>query len=635
MCGISGFVAEDTQATLESMCVSLKHRGPDNTGVWLDAEQGIGLGHTRLAIIDLTPAGHQPMTNSNKTIHLSFNGEIYNFRELKLDLEKKGYVFKSQCDSEVLVYLYEEYGIDCLKKLNGMFALSIWDSKNKSLFLARDHAGIKPLYYWSKGPEIYFASEIKALLKATKIPRHMNHQAVYDYLRFLWVPGSETMFKDVMKIEPGHMLVWKDGNVEIKRWFELAYDADITMSEDQCVEQLGDIWIKSVERCMISDAPLGAFLSGGVDSSAIVSTMRELYPERDIHCYTARIDARESVEDDIGSDFEYAQQVAQIKNLKLKSFELKPNVVELLPKVIHHMDEPDADPAALPTYLISECAKKDGIKVLLSGTGGDELFFGYRSHQAIRFYQMMQCIPKSISCPILAILQNLFTSIQGAGSPIPRRFAKLQRGLRADDIQRIEQLMSWSEKESQTNILAPAFMRETQLDTNKDSVLMNYYNSFRGSGELNRFSHVLIQSFLGAHNFLYTDKMSMASSIEVRVPFMDRELMAFSAKIPEKFKLKGSVTKHIFKKMMQPHLPREILYRPKMGFGVPLRHWIKNDLRELIGDVMSLEKIKSQGVFDPKAIEHILSENQQGKQDHAYLIYAILNLSIWQDQFIG
>lgn len=611
------------------MATAMRHRGPDDCGTWHDAAARVGLAQRRLSIIDLSPAGHQPMSNEDGTIWITFNGEIYNFAEHREWLVEKGHVFRGRSDTEVLVHLYEELGVEMLRELNGIFALGIWDAKKRQLLLARDHAGIKPLYYWRQGGALYFASEIKALLRIPEIPRRLNHEALSEYLTYLWVPGEITMLEGIQKIEPGCCLTWRDGRIEHKRWFELAYEPDESLTESDWIEQVHDTFLAATRRQMVSDVPLGAFLSGGADSSSIVACMRRSFPDRKINCYTVKSDPADMARDQFEDDYPYARAVAEHLGVTLKDIELRHDVIGLLPKMVYHLDEPDADPAVFPSYLISKLARDDGTTVLLSGTGGDEMFFGYRSHVALRQLERIAWLPRVLVSPVLSAATGAAKALMGAQKAIPRRLRKFTAVYQAQGVDRFIRLSDWS-----SDVVRGGLMAVASAGRNGSSAMQRYHDEFRGRGELNRRSHMLIQSFLAAHNFLYTDKSGMAASIEIRVPFMDVELMRLCARIPERFKLKGGVTKHVLKAAMERYLPREILHRRKTGFGAPLRKWVAEDLRDEIGDLLGPERLKQRGLFRPEAVQRILAENDAATADHAYLIYALITLELWMQTFI-
>lgn len=634
MCGICGYVGVHRPELLKAMCDTMVYRGPDDEGQWHDADASVGLGHRRLSIIDLSPAGHQPMANSNGTITMSYNGEIYNFIEHREYLIKKGYQFRGHSDSEVLLYLYEEFGIDCLNKLNGIFSLAIWDSRTRELILARDHAGIKPLYYWRCGKKLYFASEIKALLQIPGIPRELNESQIPTYLTMLWVPGEETMLKGINKVEPGHYLRWKNGNIETNQWFHLPYEPDESVREEEWIERVHDTFMATTKRQMVSDVPLGAFLSGGLDSSSIVACMRHSFPNRDIKCYTIAYDEKDLEREGFENDYPYAKKVAEHLNVDMTTMFLKPDTIGLLPKMVYHMDEPDADPTAIATYLVSKLAHDDGRVVLLSGTGGDEVFFGYRSHQAYRMMERVQKIPRSLLGPLLSGATALSRRLQGAHGPFSRRLSKFQRALMADGLERHMELVDWSSPEVRSELLSPELKSRLQGVQAPPRCMRKYWDQFEGQGKINRHSYILIQTFLAAHNFLYTDKCGMATTVENRVPFMDVDLMRLCATIPERFQLKGKETKYLLKRSMERYLPKDVIYRGKTGFTPPLREWIINGLEPMIQEYLAPERLKQRGLFKPQAVQRILQENRDCVRDHTYLIYALLSFDVWMRTFI-
>jgi len=634
MCGICGYVGDHRPELLEPMCLAMEHRGPDDMGVWHDVDARVGLGHRRLSIIDLSPAGHQPMCNEDGTVWISYNGEVYNFPEHRDTLIARGHRFRGRSDTEVLVHLYEELGPDFLEQLNGIFALAIWDSRQRQLLLARDHAGIKPLYYWLDGQRLFFASEIKALLRIPDLPRELNCGAVPHYLTFLWVPGEQTMLRAVSKVEPGHYLLWKEGRVTDKQWFSLAYEPDESVTEGEWTERIHDVFMRTTRRQMVSDVPLGAFLSGGTDSSSIVACMRQSFPERAIKGYTVRCRAEDMRRDRFVDDYPYAKRVADLLDVRLEEIVLQPAVISLLPKMVYHLDEPDADPAVFPSYLIAKLAREDGTTVLLSGTGGDEMFFGYRSYQAYRHYQRLQGLPRWMTCKPLDAAASLSSLILGAQAPIPRRLRKFSRGLKGRGLSRHLLMSDWSSPETRRSIFNPTFWAGLESPGAPPECMQRYADAFVGTGEMNLHSYLLIQTFLSAHNFLYTDKTSMAASIEARVPFMDVELMKLCAAIPERLQVKGNIPKYLLKKSMERYLPRDVLYRSKTGFGAPLRKWIAEDLYSAVSEMLSPRSLQARGLFDPGAVQCVLAQNRANKADHAFLIYALLSLELWLQTFI-
>ncbi|OWY73446.1 asparagine synthase (glutamine-hydrolyzing) [cyanobacterium TDX16] len=634
MCGICGYVGDHRPELLEPMALAMVHRGPDDMGTWHSAEGQVGLGHRRLSILDLSPAGHQPMSTPDGRYWITYNGEIYNFQEHRERFEKQGMQFRGHSDTEVILALFAEKGPACLDDLNGIFALGIWDTHKRELVLARDHAGIKPLYYMQSGRRLFFASEIKALLKIPETSRRLNREALDAYLTFLWVPGEETMLEGINKVEPGHWLTWRDGRIEKKKWFHLAYEPDNSLSEDAWVDAAHDTFLRTTRRQMVSDVPLGAFLSGGLDSSSIVACMREAFPQREINCYTVKLRPGDMRLDQFEDDYPHAQRVADHLGIRLKAIELGSSVISLLPKMIYHLDEPDADAAIFPSYLISKLAREDGTTVLLSGTGGDEIFFGYRSHQALRRLQAISAMPRWLTGPLLSAAASVTRGALGAHKALPRRLAKFSNLLSRNGIHRHMALSDWSSDDVRARLYSKEMGATLAGCDSPPDCMRRYYNEFQGRGDLNRRSHVLIQTFLASHNFLYTDKTSMAASVEARVPFMDVELMRLAARMPEDVKLKGQTTKYVLKRAMERYLPREVIYRSKTGFGAPLRKWINEDLDAEISDLLGEQRVRNRGLFDAGAISQILRDNRAGKADHTYLLYALLTLEVWMMTFI-
>ncbi|MFT5442777.1 MAG: asparagine synthase (glutamine-hydrolyzing) [Myxococcota bacterium] len=633
MCGIAGYAGLHDPELLKPMTDAMVHRGPDDSGHWHDAEAEVGLGHRRLSIIDLSAAGRQPMCNADESIFISYNGELYNYPEHRERLVKKGYPFRNETDTEVIIALYETMGLDFLSELNGIFAFALWDAKKRRMILARDHAGVKPLYYRQDGRKLYFASEMKSLLKVPGTSRELDMASVPDYLTFLWVPGEKTLLSGIKKLEPGHVAIWEDGNFETKRWYNLEYEPDESLTEAQWTDKVHDTFMSATKRQMVSDVPLGAFLSGGLDSSSIVACMRNVYPDREITTYTVRFDRGAMAKEQGIDDYPYARRVAKHLGVGLKSVMLTPDVVSMLPKMVYHLDEPDADPAVFPSYLISKLAREDGTKVLLSGTGGDEVFFGYRSHQAYRLYERYSWMSRFPFSSMTKAGVKMSGAVLGAQNLYARRISKFRRGLMHRGLERHLEVSDWSSQAVREGLFSDSVF-DSMRSWESSECMRRYHDDFKGTGELNLHSHLLVQTFLAAHNFLYTDKSSMAVGLEARVPFMDTELMELCARIPERYKLSGNVTKSVLKNAMSRYLPHDLIHRKKTGFGAPLRTWIQDDLHEVIQFYLGPEQVARRGVFKPAQVQRILKENASGKKDHAYLIYALVNLELWMQSFM-
>jgi asparagine synthase (glutamine-hydrolysing) len=629
MCGIAGYAGFNDPPLLAAMADRMAHRGPDDRGTWSDVAEGVGLAHRRLAIIDTSRAGHQPMSICDGRYWIAFNGEIYNFLEHRRALEAEGVVFRSRTDTEVLLHLYRHHGIGALKRLDGMFALAIWDAERRSLLLARDHAGVKPLYYAQMGQSLLFASEIKSLLAAPSVRNELNTEALGDYLTFLWVPGRATMLRGIHKLEPGHWLSWQDGIVETRRWFDLEYRPVGDRTEEEWIEATRSAVRLAVRRQMVSDVPLGAFLSGGLDSSSIVASMRLEYPDRPIKAYTARSTSAQVAAEQGEDDYPHAVRVARDLDVDLHVVDIEPEVVSLLPRMVFHLDEPDADPAVFPSYLISRLAREDGTTVLLSGTGGDELFFGYRSHQAFALAESLGVLCRPAGA-LVGLAAGAFSSMWGSQHRTTRRFRKLASGLRARDLlHRHVAVSEWSNSGDRQRLLGAPWSQEQASRS-----LTSLDRSFSGSGAMNYHSHLLTGSFLAAHNFLYSDKASMAASLEVRVPFLDLELMRLCASMPQQMKLRGRTTKFALKKAMIGTLANEVVYRPKSGFGVPLRHWMKDGLRGVTRELLDPHVLRRRGLVQPGEVRRLIDDNDAGVADNAYVLYALLTLELWMQTFI-
>jgi len=628
MCGILG-VSGSGLDLVERATFLLRHRGPDDQGVFVDKLPKIGLGHTRLSILDTSSHGHQPMLSDNGKAVLVFNGEIYNFRELRKNLETNGFKFHGQSDTEVLLNLYLLEGTEMLSKLNGIFAFAIWDYKHQSLFIARDGLGVKPLYYSENNENFAFASEIKALLHLTPENKELDEDAINRYLSFLWCPGEGTPLKSIRKLLPGEAIIVKNGNIVKKwTWYQLPIFTGISASLDKNKSISGTIehLRQAVHRQMIADVPVGAFLSGGLDSSSIVALAREVNP--DIRCFT--IDTTGEQEKGIINDLPYAQQVAKHLNVALDIVTVDSGkIAQDLEYMVSQLDEPLADPAALNVLYISQLARDQGIKVLLSGSGGDDLFTGYRRHHALQLQKYWNWIPCSIRESIEKETKKLSIS-----NPIQRKLSKFFNGAGLDGIDRLVNYFRWADDSLLQTLYSKEFSNHLS-DSRAEDPMVNFITPIaHNRTPLEQMLALEQRFFLADHNLNYTDKMSMAAGIEVRVPFLDRDLVDFSARIPNKYKQKGSTGKWVLKKAMEAYLPKSVIYRPKTGFGVPLRRWIKHELKELLLDLLSAESIKKRGLFSAHAVHQLILDNDSGKIDASYTLLSLLCIEIWCRAYI-
>jgi asparagine synthase (glutamine-hydrolysing) len=631
MCGIIGISGLVDEVKLQKGVDLLSHRGPDDSGLFIDKEFGIGLGHTRLSIQDLSLAGHQPMADTSGNIVLVFNGEIYNFNELKVELEDKDYHFHGNSDTEVLLNLYIEYGKEMFSHLSGIFALAIWDKRNTSLLIARDALGVKPLYYSNiQTGSIAFASEIKALLHLLPHNKELNTESINRYLAFLWCPGSGTPLKSVEKLLPGEAIIIKDGFV-VDRWdwykLPIFSKPKKDMSREHAISGVAKYLRRAVHRQMVSDVPLGAFLSGGLDSSAIVSFAVEKNPN--IRCFTIKTTGAQ--DKGIIDDLPYAKKVAKHLNVALDVVTIDSHrMANDLESMVVQLDEPLADPAALNVLYISKLAREQGIKVLLSGAGGDDLFTGYRRHYALQLERYWAWMPKSARIGIENFASNL-----NVNSPIQRRVVKMFNGAGSDSTNRLINYFRWSSDTVLQSLYSSEFRKEL-AESNANQVMQDFLEPIiTQTSSLDQMLALEQRFFLADHNLIYTDKMSMAEGVEVRTPFLDLDLVEFSAKIPNRFKQKGTIGKWVFKKTMESYLPKDIIYRPKTGFGAPLRTWIRSDLREMLKDLLSIDSINKRGLFSANAVQQLIIDNENGKIDASYTLLSLLCIEIWCRAYIN
>lgn len=640
MCGLVGLVSLGDRGTLDRMTDILSHRGPDDRGIWVGSSangQWIGLGSRRLAILDLSPAGHMPMSTPDGRITIAYNGELYNAPALREELELKGYKFRSRSDTEVALYAYQEYGNDCPRRFNGIFAFAIWDSARDQLFMARDHFGIKPLYYFHKNRQLALASEIKALLQLPEIPRQINLHALHQYLTFLWVPDPLTLFEGIFKLPAGHFATWKDGRLELGKYWELTFpDANDPFSLDEATltSEIRDRFARVVESQMISDVPLGAFLSAGIDSSSIVAAMAGK-SSQPVRTFTIAFPEKYRRGELTLDDPAVAVRTAKYFGCQHTEIEVEPNVVDLLPKLVWHMDEPTADPAIIMAYLVNREARKEAT-VLLSGVGGDELFAGYRKYQAHYLAQQYRKIPRSVREHILEPAINALPGFRGSRFKGHVRLAKkMARSGRLAPIDRF--LMdSVYLSDSQKHELYSETLR-SQLDhIDARSTHLLYFDKVANADFLNQMLYVDTKTFMVSLNLNYNDKMSMASSVEVRVPFLDWEFAEWvAANVPPDAKLKKGITKYIFREAMRPLLPPEVLAQKKAGFGAPVDYWLAHDLRPMVDELLSEGNIRRRGLFRPSVIRRYIEDQRSGREDWSLQIWQFLTLEVWMREFLN
>jgi len=610
------------------MAAAVAHRGPDDAGEWHSPDGKVGLAHRRLSIIDLSPLGHQPMVDASGAAVIVFNGEIYNFRELRAELEAKGHRFRSHSDTEVLLVLYRARGEAMLSLLNGIFAFAIFDQAERTLFLACDAMGVKPLYISEGRDGFVFASELKALAECPGLTGALDVAALYRYLGFLWSPGGATPFKGVRRLEPGEALRVKEGRIA-RRWRWAAppsMNSPIVLDEAEAVRSVQAGLRTAVRRQMVADVPVGAFLSGGLDSSAVVAMAREVSPH--IDCFT--IDSGSVRDSGVIDDLPYAREVARHLGVKLHEIRVDSSRMAAdLERMVFQLDEPLADPAPLNVLYISQLARQHGVKVLLSGAGGDDLFTGYRRHRALMLERYWAWMPQAARQGLRSI-----TSRFNLGGALGRRAAKAFAHADLPPDKRLVGYFLWADPTRVLSLFAPEH-RAALANEVMTAPLDDYLGALApGLPPLQRMLALEQRFFLTDHNLLYTDKMSMAAGVEVRVPFLDDELVKLANALPPELKQRGAEGKWVLKKAMEPFLPREVIYRPKTGFGAPLRRWLRHDLRQWVGDILSTDTLRRRGLFDPKAVAALVADDQAGRVDAAYTILGLVCIEVWCRQFI-
>jgi asparagine synthase (glutamine-hydrolysing) len=643
MCGISGLVNCGDRETLARMTHVQAHRGPDDSGLWerkFPDGSYIGLGSRRLAILDLSSVGHMPMCNEDRSLWITYNGEIYNFAELRHELEGKGHRFVSHTDTEVILHLYEEEGADCVKRLNGMFAFAICDLRSSSplLFMARDHFGIKPFYYFHDGNRFAFASEIKALLQVHKIDAELDPESLHQYLTFLWVPDPKTMFRRIVKLPAGHSATLRNGELKLTQYWDLTFpEAGQTYarSEVDLAEEVRERFRRSVESQMVSDVPVGAFLSAGLDSSSIVAMMRRA-TNQPVRTYTITFPRKYRVGETTLDDPEVATNFARFCGCENQRIVVEPDVADLLPRLVWHMDEPTADPAIITAYLVCREARKQAT-VLLSGVGGDELFAGYRKHVAHYWAQAYGKVPhfaRRLTETTLAALPSMRgTSMKGR----IRLAKKMARSASLTPVDRFIANATYLDADQKAGLYSSEFINQaTKFDPAHQH--RSSFDRVSHADFLHQMLYLDTKIFMTSLNLTYNDKMSMASSVEVRVPFLDRELAEFVAwSVPPSLKLKGRMkptTKYIFRQAMRDVLPREVLQQPKAGFAAPVDYWLAHDLKPMVDDLLSPAQIRGRGVFRPETVRGLVDQHRSGRADWSMQIWQFLTLELWMQTFL-
>lgn len=614
MCGITGIVYSDItknvdSALLDRMCLAIKHRGPNETGTWIQGPIGIGM--TRLSIIDIV-GGRQPIHNEDKSIWIVFNGEIYNYLELQDSLIKKGHCFYTSSDTETIVHLYEEYGEDCVNHLSGMFAFSIWDDKKKTLFMARDRIGIKPFHYYLDNQYFIFGSEIKSILEYSGVNREMYPPALVNYFFYGYVPDPETMFKGIYKLPPGHMMTYKDGKLNIRQYWDVQFKVEKTQPEEFYIERLLEILSSSVKGHMISEVPLGAFLSGGIDSGTVVALMAR-HSNRPVKTFSIGFTNQKY------NELKYARMVADRYGTEHYEEIVTPDAESIITDLVRQFDEPFADSSAIPTYYVSRMARK-WVTVVLSGDGGDELFAGYTHYLRSPITRYTNWIPRAVKKNVLLNL----TKIMPEWSPCINTL----RHISCDENERLIKKYSKSLSILHKDIFSQQLSEKVD-STDPSPALLKYLDRVKDKDELTKLQYLDTKTYLPGDILTKVDRTSMLVSLEARVPILDHHLVEFAATIPPELKLKGMTTKYLFKKAAERLIPREAIYRPKQGFAVPIDSWIKKEWSDMSNELVLGERAMARQNFNPKFLKRIMSEHSWGRRNHSHIIWTLMMLELW------
>ena len=632
MCGIAGAIWFDPAqaidaATLHRMTDVLRHRGPDDEGYFTseytlrspyDPLPGVALGHRRLSIIDVS-GGHQPMTNEDGTIQLIFNGEIYNYRDLRKRLEGAGHTFLTQCDTETIVHLYEDEGVDFARHLNGMFALAIWDANHRRLVLARDRIGKKPLVYrWEQG-RLLFASELKSILQVPGVPREINPQSLDEYLTYQYVPHPRTIFKGISKLSPGHLAVYGDGKLTIERYWKPDFNHERERSPGDYAEELRSLVTSSVGLRLQSDVPMGAFLSGGIDSSLVVGVAQK---QLDRPIKTFSIGFPEPEYDETA----YAAMVAKELGTEHREFRVKPDAIEILPKLVWHYDEPFGDSSALPTWYLSQLTREH-VTVALTGDGGDELFAGYERYQAVRLATWCDQLPG----PVKAMVANRFWKGLGGDRGQKSWIRRLGRFAEVLSMPAERRYLEWIciFNESRRGQLYSTDFLASLPDSDPFGFLNSAFNRVKARDPVTAASLVDLVTYLPCDLMNKVDIASMAHGLECRQPLLDYRLVEFVAAMPIQLKQHGTQSKRILKNTFRDLLPSQIRNRRKMGFGVPLEQWFRGALADFTRDVLLDHRSLNRGFFRPEAIRELVDDHQSGKFNHAHRLWTLIVLELW------
>ncbi|MDQ3003898.1 MAG: asparagine synthase (glutamine-hydrolyzing) [Chloroflexota bacterium] len=620
MCGICGVVSFQSDmsvdlSVLKRMNDSIRHRGPDDEGYYHDTQASLAM--RRLSIIDLH-TGKQPISNETGDVWVVYNGEIYNFKDVRTKLERRGHIFKTQTDTEIIVHAYEEYGDDCVKHFNGMFAIALWDARKRRLFLARDRVGIKPLYYWADHSKLVFASELKALILHPDVPRQTNLAALDLFLTLEYVPAPHTIYEGIFKLLPGHTLTIENGELKIRQYWDVPYQP-IRQSEEECGEILSGLIKESVRLRLISDVPLGAFLSGGIDSSTIVGYMSQNMSEP-VQTFSI------GFEDDTYDEVLYANAVAKHFRTNHHVEVLKPDIASLVEQLVPHHDEPFADTSVFPTYLVSKLASQK-VKVVLSGDGGDELFAGYDTYIAEKLDRYYGRLPGALRQRVLPKFAEWLPP-QSAKKGLINKVKRMVEGGALDpSLQHTRWMMFLNSAEK--DALYQSDLRATLNDRLTADYFGGYFEKANRFDSLAQQQYVDIKTYLADDILTKVDRMSMAVSIEARVPLLDYHIVEFALNLPAHMKLRKGRTKSILRQAVKNMVPQLVLEKPKEGFSIPMKHWLCTSLKPMMLDLLSKAALQKHGYFDHQVVAEWIQEHLAGRANHSHRLWALMVFEMW------
>jgi asparagine synthase (glutamine-hydrolysing) len=629
MCGIVGFINCGNHDELTNAVSVIKHRGPDYQAVnWFD-KYNSGLGHARLSIIDLSDDGQQPMYDKNTGNWIVFNGEVYNYQEIRNELRKLGYDFYSNTDTEVVLKAYAHWGKNAISRFNGMFAFGIYNEKSGDLFVCRDRLGIKPLYYFHNNEQLLFASEIKSILKCSAYKKEPDYYALQTPVHFQAAP--RTGFKDIFKLEAGHYFTFKKGEFLNEKYWDI-YPTEENISYSEAFEELDYLLNDSIKLQMIADVPVGALLSGGLDSS-IISVLMQKNMSEALNTFTIKFKKEDLKRQGNVDDSYYAKKLANQFGFNHHEITIEPDIVDLLPKIIWHLEEPIADPAAINTYLISKEAERNGIKVLLSGMGADEFFSGYRSHLACLKADSYQKLP-------LILRKGLESTFEKIPESNKKRNFKYIRWTKS-----FLKIASLSQHDRalmiKNSALSPGNFNEYFVNAGnyRDSLYVErdtrLFNQYPDLSYLTKLCYCDTKTYLTDHNLAYSDKSIMAASIEGRPPLIDHRIVELMFKLPPKYRIDNGVQKYLLKKVSEKYIPKEIIYRPKAPFSAPMRGWLKKELKEMLNDILSYDSLKSRGIYNPDYVQKLIINNDKGLEDNSQLLWRLMVNEIWFRTFFN